>query len=213
MPSPELSDSSLIRIALCDDHAVVRDGMVALLSIEPGFQMVGQAQTVAQSIELLERIDADVALIDLSFPDGSGLEILRSLHRTERPVRALMLSSFAEDMHVFSALQEGAMGYLLKSVDKNTLFAAIRLVAAGGRWQGVDDAKPKPDAADIPGPISPQEARVLRLMAEGASNEGIARQLDVSALTVKTHVHRILQKLHAHNRSEAVAIARRWLLI
>ena len=212
MPCAELFDPSPIRIVLCDDHAVVRDGMVALLSLEPGFQMVGQAQTVAQSIELLERIDSDVALIDLSFPDGSGLEILRFLHRTEHPVRALMLSSFAEDMHVFSALQEGAMGYLLKSVDKSTLFAAIRLVAGGGRWQGVD-AKPKPAASDIPGPISPQETRVLRLMAAGESNEGIARQLDVSILTVKTHVHRILQKLHAHNRSEAVAIAQRWLLI
>ena len=212
MPCPELFDPSPIRIVLCDDHAVVRDGMVALLSLEPGFQMVGQAQTVAQSIELLAHIDADVALVDLSFPDGSGIEILRFLQRAKRLVRPLMLSSFAEDLHVFSALQENAMGYLLKSADKNTLFAAIRFVAAGGRWQSVDTI-PKPVASKMPDPISSQEARVLRLMAEGESNEGIARHLGVSTLTIKTHVHHLLQKMHAHNRSEAVAIARRWLLI
>lgn len=206
-----MADIQPIRLVICDDHSVVRSGLVALLAIESDFEVIGEASTIAQSMHLLRNATADIALIDIAFPDGNGIEIIEYLHHSRSPTKPLVLSSFGEDLHVLRALQAGARGYLLKSAGRAELMEAIRTVTRGGRWTGA--AVPRPTAFDLPEHLSTQESRILRLLATGASNEAIGRDLGISVLTAKTHVHRILQKLHARSRSEAVAVARRWLLV
>ena len=196
-----------LRMLLVDDHVVVREGFVALLSLDPGLQVVGQAGSCAEALAIFDECAPDIVVLDFFLPDGSGTDIIEHLAKRAHRVPMLVLSSFGQDQHVFRALQSGAAGYVLKSATAEELFSAIRTVAAGGNWVSGDLREAVVRQARAP-TLTEREHGVLVLMAQGCSNVDIARRLSISLSTVKTHVYNSMQKLGAQNRTDAVSRAR-----
>jgi DNA-binding NarL/FixJ family response regulator len=204
----------VIRIAIADDHPVVREGLVAMLETEPDFEVVGTAATGAEAAALVARVDPDVILLDLELPELDGVGVLRRLAAERARVRVIVFTVFDTDERIIAAVEAGAAGYLLKGAPRAELFAAVRTVAAGGsllapvassavlrRVRGVTPAG---------GPsLTPREREVLEALARGLGNKQIAARLGVSERTVKFHVSSLFGKLGAGNRTEAVTIAAR----
>ena len=208
--------SSPIRILVADDHPVVRDGLVAILSTQSDFQVVGAASTGAEVVEQAARLDPDVVLLDLEMPDAhiaNGVEALRALHTIRPGVRVVVFTAFDADELIFGAVQAGAQGYLLKGAPREEIFAAIRVVGAGGSllqpvvasklMQHISRVEEQPLAE----PLTDRECEVLALLAQGKSNKEIAAELSITQRTVKFHVSSIMGKLGAGNRTEAVTLA------
>lgn len=222
MTSDPASDNetpaSLIRIVVADDHAVVLEGVVAVLRNEPGMRVVGQATAGRQALEEVRRERPDVAVLDISMPEMSGLEITRRLTEEMPDVRVLILTMHDEEAFFFEALQAGASGYVLKGAGREELLSAIAVVANGGVYIPPQLAKglvrealrhpadPEMEASD---PLTEREQDVLRLIADGLTNKEIADRLVLSVNTVKSHRLRLYQKLQLHTRGELVAFARR----
>lgn len=207
-----------LRIVVADDHSIVLEGLVALLENEPGMHVVGQATSGRQALEEVRRGRPDVALLDITMPEMSGLEITRRLTDEMPQVKILILTMHDEDAFFFEALQAGASGYVLKGAGKEEILSAIAAVAGGGVYippqlaKGlVREALKQPPSAESPAPepLTDREQDVLRLIAEGLTNKEIADRLVLSLNTVKTHRLRLYQKLHLHTRAELVAFARR----
>lgn len=206
--------STPIRILVADDHPVVRDGLVAMLSTQPDFEVVAQASNGRETIEKAASYQPDVLLVDLEMPEVDGVEALQVLHERYPRMRAIAFTAYDTDERILGAVRAGAQGYLLKGAPRDELFRAIRVVSAGGsllqpvvastllrRLSAREDAQP-------PRPrLTARELEVLRLLAEGRPNREIAAALVISERTVKFHVSSILRKLHAANRTEAVAVA------
>jgi NarL family two-component system response regulator LiaR len=206
--------SAPIRILVADDHPVVRDGLVAMLSTQPDFEVVAQASNGRETIEKAASYQPDVLLVDLEMPEVDGVEALQVLHERYPRMRAIAFTAYDTDERILGAVRAGAQGYLLKGAPRDELFRAIRVVSAGGsllqpvvastllrRLSAREDAQP-------PRPrLTARELEVLRLLAEGRPNREIAAALVISERTVKFHVSSILRKLHAANRTEAVAVA------
>ena len=206
------------RIVVADDHSIVLEGLVALLENEPGMQVVGQATTGRQALEEVRRGRPDVALLDITMPEMSGLEITRQLTDEMPEVRTLILTMHDEDAFFFEALQAGASGYVLKGADKEEILSAITVVAGGGVYIPPQLAKglvrealrhPASTETATSEPLTEREQDVLRLITEGLTNKEIAARLILSQNTVKSHRLRLYQKLHLHTRAELVAFARR----
>lgn len=206
------------RIVVADDHSIVLEGIVALLQNEPGMQVVGQATNGRQALEEVRRGRPDVALLDISMPEMTGLEITRQLTEEMPDVRTLILTMHDEDAFFFEALQAGASGYVLKGAGKEEILSAIGVVAGGGVYIPPQLAKglvrealrqPAPDDTSTWEPLTEREHAVLRLVADGFTNKEIADQLILSLNTVKSHRLRLYQKLRLHTRAELVAFARR----
>jgi len=208
--------SSPIRILVADDHPVVRDGLVAILSTQSDFQVVGAASTGAEVVEQAARLDPDVVLLDLEMPDAhiaNGVEALRALHTIRPGVRVVVFTAFDADELIFGAVQAGAQGYLLKGAPREEIFEAIRVVSAGGSllqpvvasklMQHISRVEEQPLAE----PLTDRECEVLALLAQGKSNKEIAAELFITQRTVKFHVSSIMGKLGAGNRTEAVTLA------
>lgn len=206
-----MSQGTPIRVMLVDDHAVVRSGLKAFLMVFDDMQLVGEASSGQEAIQLIERVHPDVVLMDLIMPDLDGAATTRSIRTRWPNIQVVALTSFREDDLVKSALQAGAIGYLLKNVGADDLADAIRSAFAGRPTLAPEAAQVLIQASRQP--IQPgfdlteREREVLSLLVKGMSNNDIADRLVVSRSTVKFHVSSILSKLNVSSRTEAVALA------
>lgn len=200
-----------IRILVADDHPVVRDGLIAILSTQPDFEIIGKAETGLEVIEQARLLQPDVILLDLEMPEMDGVEALRHLRKVNPHIRAIAFTAFDTDERIVGAVQAGAQGYLLKGAPREEIFNAVRVVHAGGSLlQPVVASKllrqvsQEPDTTE---PLTPREQAVLQRLAQGLQNKEIAAELVITERTVKFYVSSILSKLGAGNRTEAVTIA------
>jgi len=205
MPGPR------IRVLLIDDHAVVRGGLRFFLAGADDIEIVGEGGSGAEALELAARLAPNVVIMDVMMPGMDGIEATRALRRRFPEIRVLALTSFGEGELVQRALEAGAIGYLLKDTQGSELVAAIRNAFAGAPVLSPDVTRALVSTLNTPpapgGDLSERELAVLRLMVAGLSNEQIAERLYISRNTVRHHVHNILAKLDAANRTEAVALA------
>ena len=203
--------TDLIRVLIADDHFVVRQGLATLLAPRNGMEVVGEAATGREAVDLARTLQPDVILMDMIMPEMTGPEAI-SLIKQENPnARILVLTSFGESKQVSAALQAGALGYLLKDSSPDDLLHAIRSVYRGNLVLPQDLAvklmQPQPAAAALD-QLTERETDVLRLLAQGQSNQEIARNLNISNTTVRSHVSAILMKLDVSNRTQAALAAR-----
>jgi len=208
---------NVIRVAVADDHPVVRDGLVAMLHAEPEFDVVGEAASGPEAVNLVERLAPDVLLPDLEMPGFDGVGVLRRLREFGSRTRAIVFTVFDTDERIIAAVEAGAAGYLLKGVPRAEIFSAIRVVHAGGSllqpvvattvMRHVATRGRAEQDAEAPITLTPRESSVLEHLARGRSNKQIAAALGVSERTVKFHVSTLFAKLGATNRTEAVTRA------
>lgn len=205
MTAPQ-SAARPIRVLVCEDHVIVREGLVSLLEGHEGFQVIGEAGDGLDALELYRRDPPDVALLDLRLPKLDGIEVIRQLRREYPQGRFLVLTTADSGDDITRALQAGASGYLLKGTNRRVLREALRQLHAGHRYV-------PPEIADRLIPVSPgegltdREVEVLRRIALGLSNKEIANQLAISESTVKTHVNHLLGKLGVTDRTKALVLA------
>ena len=212
----------MIRVAVVDDQALIRDGLRTQLALAPDVELVGEASTGEQAHLLARRERPDVVLMDIRMPGTDGIEATRRIvsDPSTRPARVLILTTFDIDDYVYAALRAGASGFLLKDATPEELLQGIRVVAAGESLLAPPvTSRLIRDFARRPGPptrpeqtqalaaLTDREREVLLLVAEGLSNAEIAERLVVSPTTAKTHVNRILSKLGRHDRVQLVVLA------
>jgi DNA-binding NarL/FixJ family response regulator len=208
-----------IRVLLADDQRVVREGLGTLLGLLDGIELVGTAADGEEALALAAEHDPDIVLMDLRMPRLDGIEAIRRLsERGERPA-AIALTTYADDASVLGALRAGARGYLTKDAGAEEIRDAVQAVARGdvaldpAAQRQVVAALSEPAAAapasapELPDELTPREAEVLALIAEGLTNSEIAERLVVSAATVKSHVNHIFAKIGARDRAQAVVYA------
>jgi len=200
-----------IRIVVIDDHTLFRRGMVALLSRESGFQVLGEAADGIEGARQVAALKPDVVLLDLHMPGLSGLDTMKAIHEEAPDTRVVMLtvSENAEDL--MAALRSGALGYLLKNIDSDFLVASVRRAAQGesvisSEMTGKLVQELRAGPSERVG-LSPREREILAHLAQGASNKEIARLLEVAESTVKIHVQHILRKLGLTSRVQAAVWA------
>jgi NarL family two-component system response regulator LiaR len=200
-----------VRLLLVDDHAVVREGLRAFLRLVPGIEVVGEAADGVDAVRVAAEVRPDVVLLDLLMPGGDGVAALRALREAVPEARVLVLTSFTDDAQIFAAMEAGAAGYLLKDIEPEALAAAVREVAAGNPvlHPRVATRLMRRSAAPVAGlaELTARERDVLRLIVEGLANKEIAGRLGIGEKTVKTHVSRVLDKLHAADRTQAAVTA------
>lgn len=205
-----------IRLLVADDHPIVRDGLVAVLSTQPDLQVVGEAGDGEEALRLMAHLRPNVLLLDLEMPRLDGVGVLRRLAAAGDATAVIIFTAFDTDERIVEAVRAGARGYLLKGAPRAELFAAIRIVHGGGSLlqpliasrliAQAQQAAASPSPALVE-PLTPRELEVLGRLAAGQTNRQIAEALVVTERTVKFHVSAILGKLQAANRTEAVAIA------
>jgi two-component system, NarL family, response regulator DesR len=195
-----------IRILLADDEHLIRGAMAALLGLEDDFTVVAQAATGAQALAQARVHRPDVAVLDLQLPDGDGVSVARTLHDELPSCRTVIVTSHGLPGHLKRALAVGVRGFLPKTVAAETLAAVVRTVHGGGRYVDPQLAAEAISAGD--NPLTPREAHVLQLAAEGAPVEEIARRASLSPGTVRNYLSAAVGKTGAANRHEAVRIAR-----
>ncbi len=208
--------SENIRVLIADDHPLIREGLRGLLAAEPDLELVGEAVDGLEAVEKTDQLRPDVILLDLLMPVKSGIEAIIEIKEKDPGARILVLTSFADDEQVFPALRAGALGYLLKDSSPQDLLRAIRSVYRGesslhpaiARRLVLQFSQPAVDSSPE-NPLTQREVEVLKLVAEGLSNQNIADELVVSERTVGKHVGNILEKLHLANRTQAALYALR----
>ena len=200
-----------IRLLVADDHPMLREGLVAVLSTQPDFDIIGEAADGAEVVRLAEALRPDVILLDLEMPGVDGVAALEGLRDAGSEARAIVFTAYDTDERILRSLRAGARGYLLKGASRQEIFDAVRTVHAGGSLlePGVttrllDHVR---DGGEQTEALTPRELEVLALISEGLHNSEIAGRLFVTERTVKFHVSSILAKLGADNRTEAVALA------
>ncbi len=207
-----------MRVFLVDDHEVVRRGLRDLIEAEPGLNVVGEAGTAQEALALLPPADPDVAVLDVRLPDGDGVELCRELRSRSDRLTALMLTSFDDDEALMNAVMAGAAGYVLKQIRGTDLVDAIRRVAAGESLLDpaltehafarlVDISRESASRKKDITTLTPQESRILDLIAEGCTNRQIAGQMYLAEKTVKNYVSNLLRKLGMRGRTEAAVYA------
>ena len=209
----------MVHILLADDHPIVRDGLRALLEIDPEFEVIAECSNGEEVLRATSTLHPDIILLDLEMPILDGVETIRRLHERPNPPRIIVFTAFDDDERIIHAIQAGANGYLLKDVPREEIFRAIRVTMSGGSLlQPVVASKllqhvgQQPDNRTDSLPpliedLTERELEVLRLLAQGMPNKEIATRLVISERTAKFHVSSIMSKLGATNRTEAVALA------
>jgi len=215
----------MIRVLLVDDQSIIRQGLKALLELEPDLQIVGDADNGQNAIKQVEVLQPDVVLMDIRMPVMDGIAATKAICQRFANTKVLVLTTFDDDVYVAEALQVGAIGYLLKDMPSEELAAAIRAVHRGyaqlgpGLVQKVISRVPppplNPSTSLPPGftELTPREWEVLRLIATGASNHEIADSLYISEGTVKNHVTNILRRLNLRDRTQAAILANSLLVL
>ncbi|MEI2580837.1 response regulator transcription factor [Scytonema sp. PRP1] len=223
----ENGEQKTVRILLVDDHALIRRGMKGQFALEPAFSIVGEAGDGAQAIELAAQLQPDVILMDIDMPVMDGITATQSIKSDRPTTRILALSAFDQDTQVMGMLAAGADGYCLKTIEWEQLIAVIQLILQGGAYLDPQIAqkvsrmlKPSIVPQAVPAPevlqqqlLSPRELEILKLIAQGYSNQEIANQLYLSLGTIKSYVRMLLNKLSVDDRVQAAALAVRQGLI
>ncbi|MEO6351431.1 MAG: response regulator transcription factor [Candidatus Limnocylindrales bacterium] len=202
------------RLLVVDDHEIVRQGLVAMLDRRPGFQVVAEAGTVAEAVDMARKFQPDLVIMDVRLPDGSGIEACREIRAEFPGTRVVMLTSYPDEEAVFSAIVAGASGYLLKQVRARDLVNALEAVGRGESL--LDPAVTEKvlervrriatgGASDELAQLTSQEQKILLLVAEGMTNKQIAAEVFLSDKTVKNYVSSILSKLNLQRRAQAAA--------
>lgn len=210
--------TNMIKVLLVDDQSLIRQGLKALLELEPDLEVVGDAENGEIAIHLIEELSPDVVLMDIRMPIMDGVAATWEIQKRFPAIKVLVLTTFDDDEYVKAALQNGAMGYLLKDTPSEELAVAIRAVYKGYTQLGPGIVKklltqfssvtpPPPSLAEL----TPREKEVLRLIATGANNREIAQQLYISEGTVKNHVTNILNRLDLRDRTQAAIFANSFL--
>ncbi|MFF0449266.1 response regulator [Streptomyces sp. NPDC004609] len=206
------------RVVVADDQAVVREGIVMLLGLLPGIEVVGSARDGEEAVALVAELAPDVVLMDLRMPRCDGVEATRRIRAEYPGTQVVVLTTYADDDSLFPALRAGARGYLTKDADGGEIVRAIQDVVAGraGLSPVVQQrllervtAAPEPAAARLPDGLTGREGEVLALIADGLTNAEIARRLHISTATVKTHINNLFAKAGLHDRAQAVRYAYR----
>ena len=198
----------MTKLVIIDDHEALRDGLAVLLG-QGGLDVVAAAGNVAAGEDVVEHANPDVAIVDIRLPDGSGIELTRTLLERRPDLGVILYTGDADADLLYEGLDSGARGYALKAGSMDELMAAIERVAGGGSYVDprLDRILLSPRAtAQVP-QLSPREREIMHLMAEGRTAEAIANELNVSVETVRTHVRNVIRKLQARNRVHAIAIA------
>jgi DNA-binding NarL/FixJ family response regulator len=209
-----MAKSQVIRLVIVDDHEVVRIGLSAVLNLTPGMKVVGQTSRMKDARKLCLRLQPDLALLDIRLPDGSGVDAARDILACSPHTRVLFLTSFADDHTVTEAILSGAQGYILKDISSDALVRAIKTVASGRAL--IDPRLTRQNLPWIKGTtsvparpkrplLSPQEERLLPLVAEGLTNREIAGILKLSEKTVKNYLSKVCVKLNIGRRSQIAA--------
>ena len=213
-----------LKIVIADDHALFREGLKRILSLEKNILVVGEASQGDEVVKVVERTKPDVLLLDLRMPKGDLVQILLELGERNPATRVLILTAFSEEENILNAAKGGAKGYILKGVSSATLLQAIKTVHAGGVW--IDKETPAAEAFEEilrgrPGrfgkpadevleALTKREMEILRLVAEGLSNDEIGKRIFISEKTVKTHLTNIFDKLNVNNRFKAALYLMHW---
>jgi NarL family two-component system response regulator LiaR len=205
-----------IRVLIVDDHQVVRQGLRTFLELQEDMLVVGEAADGMEAIEMVRQLEPDIVLMDLVMPRLDGISATRKIKSLDLPVKVIALTSFTEDDKVFPAIQAGASSYLLKDVSPDELVEAIRGVQRGEARLHPDIARKlmeqvasqagSPHETHV-GEVTERERDVIRLVAQGCSNQEIARELVISEKTVKTHISNILSKLQLKDRTQLAIYA------
>jgi DNA-binding NarL/FixJ family response regulator len=201
-----------ISVILADDHPVVRDGLAAIVNQQPDMTVVAEANDGAEALELYERHKPDVMVLDLRMPKMDGAAVVQKVLEKYPKACLLIMTTYDGDEDIFRSLSQGAKGYLLKDAPRTEILTAIRAVAEDRPYTSSSVAAKALQRMSKPS-LTARELDVLQLVAEGRSNKDIARRLDITEGTAKTHVKAILGKLDAISRTEAVAVAHKRGLI
>ncbi|HDS1817303.1 TPA: response regulator transcription factor [Pseudomonas putida] len=190
-----MSLSAQIRLALVDDHSLVRDGIKALLSVIPNVAVVGEAENGAHAMEMIEQCKPDLLLVDINLPDINGLVLTRQLRERHPLLQVLVLSMHDSKEYVSESLRAGASGYVLKNSPSREIVAAIEAIANGGTFYSAEIAQKLLLDDGSSSELTPRESEVLYKMAQGMNNKEMARELNISVRTVETHRLSIRRKL------------------
>ncbi|HEX5159018.1 MAG TPA: response regulator transcription factor [Ktedonobacterales bacterium] len=234
-PGSDHDEQRPIRLLICEDQTLMREGLHTVLTLEPGFEVVGEALDGAQAVQLAEHLRPDIVLMDVQMPGQNGVQATAAITARNLPCRVIILTTFDYEDYVFEAIKAGAVGYLLKDTPAAQLAATIRQVYAGESFIAPRVAtkllmefgrrgtlRPQDPSQEAPGErggngngngsgegeLSQREVEVLRLLAQGESNREIGDRLALAEGTVKNYVSNILMKLHAANRTQAANLAR-----
>lgn len=208
-----MNTDTTVRILLVDDHAIVREGLRALLEDVPGLRIVGEASNGDEAVEMAARLVPNLVLMDLKMPGLPAPDAIRTIRARNPGVHVLMLTSYAEDQQVQRVISAGALGYVLKDVAKAELLKAMTTVARGEPWLHAEAQRLLVNRMRKPSELNPlelltdRERSVLRLLAQGQSNRNIGKSLQLTEGTVKGYVSNILAKLKLDDRTQAALLA------
>ena len=200
LPSP-------IRVALVDDHSLVRDGIKALLSVMANLEVVGEAENGADAIDMIGRCQPDLVLVDIGLKDINGLELTRLLRNRYPALKVLVLSMYDNHEYVSESVRAGASGYVLKNSPSREIIAAIDAITNGGSFYSAEIAQRLIADKNTDNELTPRESQVLYKMAQGLNNKEMARELDISVRTVETHRLSIRRKLNIDKPAALVKYA------
>ncbi len=206
----------MIKVIICDDQAIIRDGLEMLLKLEKDIEVAGQAQDGTEAVEIVQKTQPDLVLMDLKMPGLNGIEATRQIRTRYPHVKVLVLTTYDDDEWVFDAIRAGASGYLLKDTPREEVIKAVKGTAAGKSF--VDPAvagklltqvagRPAQPSTLLTDKLTEREVDVLRLVARGFTNTDIAERLHLSEGTVRNHVSAIFAKLEVADRTQAAVIA------
>lgn len=214
---------SKIRVIIADDHVLFREGTRSLIEQEPDIEVVGEASDGEEAVSLVTQLEPDVALIDIAMPKVNGIEATRRIKARHPATASLILTAYDDDQYVFTLLEAGAAGYLLKNVSGKELANAIRAIHDGEAvlhptiarkvFSRAAASRQKPETEGQPNDLSEREMEILRLAARGMSNQEVAEHLYLSRRTVQSHLANIFRKMNVSSRTEATiqAFGRGWL--